>query len=231
VNSRSEVKTAKTVKVTVKTIKVARPNLRSRIRETTIQAILAAAEEVFGDAGLHAAHMGTIAAKAGVSVGTLYNHFEDREALLAGLLADRRTELIGRIDAAIAEGAARPLRERLRLILLAFFSHCEAHRQFIHIVLQREVGRYQQTYPQAWAGKTDAMREIYDRIEKEMKKGVRQHALRPELGDLGAVFFIGMLRALVIRDIVFQRGKGMAAELERLLDAFFHGLGLPGATP
>ena len=126
------------------------PTLRARIRETTVQAILAAAEEVFADAGLHAAHMGTIAAKAGVSVGTLYNHFEDREALLAGLLVARHTELIGRLDVALREAAGRPLRERLRAILGAFAGHCEAHRKFVNIVVQREVGRDQQTYPQAW---------------------------------------------------------------------------------
>src|SRR5215831_13366167 len=109
------------------------PKLRARIRETTVQAILAAAEEVFADAGLHAAHMGTIAAKAGVSVGTLYNHFEDREALLAGLLAARHAELYGKLDAAISGAAGRPLRARLRAILGAFASHCEDHRKFVFI--------------------------------------------------------------------------------------------------
>jgi AcrR family transcriptional regulator len=206
-------------------LEVAPPNLRARIRETTVQAILGAAEEVFADAGLHAARMGAIAAKAGVSVGTLYNHFEDREALLAGLLAARRVELIGKIDAAIRAAAGRPLRERLRGILGAFLSHCEAHRKFVNIVLQREVGRYQQTYPQAWARKNDSMREIHDRIEGEMKRGVKERALRPELGDLGATFLLGMLRALIIRDLVLEAGGDMAADLDRLLDAFFDGLG------
>src|ERR1700749_79923 len=126
-------------------VKSAVAPLRARIRETTVQAILAAAEEVFADAGLHAAHMGTIAAKAGVAVGTLYNHFEGREALLTGLLAARSAELVGRIDAPIHETAPRPLRVRLRAILDAFAAHCVEHRRFVHIVLQREVGRYQQT--------------------------------------------------------------------------------------
>jgi len=201
------------------------PTLRARIRETTVQAILAAAEEVFADAGLHAAHMGTIAAKAGVSVGTLYNHFEDREALLAGLLEARHAELIGKLDVALREAADSPLRERLRAILAAFASHCQAHRKFVNIVVQREVGRYQQTYPQAWAKKNDSMREILDRIEGEMKRGVKERALRPDLGDLGATFLLGMLRALIIRDLVLEAGGDMAADLDRLLDAFFDGLG------
>jgi AcrR family transcriptional regulator len=213
-NRRSEIKTAP-----------ATSTLRERIRETTVQTILDAAEEVFADAGLHAAHMGTIAAKAGVSVGTLYNHFEDREALLAGLLAARRADLLGKIDAAIADAAARPLRERLRGILGAFIAHCEAHRKFVHVVLQREMGRYQQTFPLAWAKKHDTMREIYERIEDQMKRGVKERVLRPELGDLGATFFFGMMRALVIRELVFEKGGDMVADADRLIDTFFDGMG------
>src|SRR3954471_15366151 len=76
-----------------------RQTLRGRIRETTVQAILSAAEEVFADDGFHAARMGAIAAKAGVSVGTLYNHFEDRDALLGGLRSEEHTsELQSRRD-------------------------------------------------------------------------------------------------------------------------------------
>jgi AcrR family transcriptional regulator len=202
----------------------AAPSLRARIREATVQEILAAAEEVFSDAGLHAAHMGTIAAKAGVSVGTLYNHFEDREALLAGLLEARHAELIGKLDAALGAGADRPLRERLRAILGAFASHCEAHRKFVNIVVQREVGRYQQTYPQAWAKKTDAMRNVHERIEAEMRRGVKERALRPEAADLATTFFLGMMRALIIRDMGTPGGD-MARDHERLLDAFFGGMG------
>lgn len=200
-------------------------SLRERIRETTAQEILAAAEEVFADDGFHAAKMGTIAAKAGVSVGTLYNHFEDREAMLAGLLAARRAELLARIDAAGRDGAGRPLRERLRRILDAFAAHCEQHRKFVNIVLQREVGRYQQTFPQAWGKKTDSMKEILERLDREMKQGVKDRELRPEAAELAAVFFMGMLRALVIRDVVLGAGAGLGADVEQMLDVFFGGVG------
>ena len=190
-----------------------------------MQAILAAAEEVFADAGFHAAKMGAIAAKAGVSVGTLYNHFEDREALLGGLLAARRAELVGRIDDAIRDADGRPLRERLRGILGAFLAHCEEHRKFVHLALQRELGRFQQTYPQAWAKKTDTMQAIYERVDGEMKRGVKERILRPEMADLAAAFFIGMMRALLVRDLLLRKGEGMAAELDGLLDMFFDGAG------
>jgi AcrR family transcriptional regulator len=201
------------------------PSLRDRIRETTVQTILAAAEEVFADAGFHAAKMGDIASKAGVSVGTLYNHFEDREALLAGLLAAQSEELIGRVDAAIREGSAQPLRDRLRRIGSAFLGHCDQHRTIVNIALQRELGRYQQTYPQAWKQKTDAMRALHERVDGEMKRGVKDRALRPEMADRAATFFFGMMRALIIRDVLLGAGGPMAAEIDGLLDMFFDGAG------
>src|SRR4051794_13846367 len=140
--------------------------LRERLREATAQAILGAAEEVFADAGLHAAHMGEIASRAGVSVGTLYNHFKDREALLDGLLQARREEMVGAVDEAIRASAGKPFRERLRATVLAKLGHCERHRKFVHIVLQREVGRYQQTFPQAIGKSKDTMAELYMRFDK-----------------------------------------------------------------
>jgi AcrR family transcriptional regulator len=199
--------------------------LRARLREATAQEILAAAEEVFADEGFHAAHMGTIAAKAGVSVGTLYNHFADREAMLAGLLAARRADLIGKLDSAIGGTSGQPLRARLRGILDAFLGHCAAHRKFVHIALQRELGRYQQTFPQAWAKKTDTMREIFQRIDQEIRAGVKEGTLRAEFADVGATFFIGMMRALVIRDVAFGGGD-MLEQIDRLLDLFFDGAGV-----
>src|SRR3954471_18358392 len=100
--------------------------LRERNRSTTIETVLAAAEEVFADQGLHSAHMGEIASRAGVAVGTLYNHFQDREALLAGLLDARRVELLARIDRGLAETADRPFREQLRSLLASVLEHKRA---------------------------------------------------------------------------------------------------------
>src|SRR3954463_15021581 len=76
-----------------------RGRLRERFREETAAAVLEAAEDVFVEKGLHAASMGDIARRAGVAVGTLYNHFADRDALLNVLLDTRSRELLAEVDA------------------------------------------------------------------------------------------------------------------------------------
>src|ERR1051326_4369570 len=86
--------------------------LRDRFRDQTEGAIMAAAEEVFARHGLHAAHMDAIARQAGVAVGTLYNYFTDREALLGALLDARRKELVGRLDEHLAPLAERRFEEQ-----------------------------------------------------------------------------------------------------------------------
>src|SRR3954454_9120262 len=111
-------------------------SLRERFKETTLQAVLSAAEEVFADAGLHDAHMGEIAARAGVSVGTLYNHFADREALLGGLAAARFTEMLAHVDAALDQSDGQKFRDRLEALVSAMLGHWEAHRKFMRIAFQ-----------------------------------------------------------------------------------------------
>jgi hypothetical protein len=58
-----------------------------------------------------------------------------------------------------------------------------------------------------------------------MRRGVKERALRPEMADLAATFFIGMMRGLIMRDVLFGKGRGMEAELDSLLDMFFDGAG------
>src|SRR3954452_17786313 len=102
--------------------------LRERNRSATIETVLAAAEEVFADQGLHAAHMGDIASRAGVSVGTLYNHFKDREALLAGLLQARRAELLAQLDDVIRATKGTSATETLRAMVETMLSKTARHR-------------------------------------------------------------------------------------------------------
>jgi AcrR family transcriptional regulator len=196
--------------------------LRDRLRESTNQAILAAAEEVFADAGLHAARMEDIAVKAGVSVGTLYNHFEDRDALLRGILDARRADLHAALDAAADAATGVTFHERLRATLLALLEHGERHQKFLHILLQREVGG---TPGKGMPDKTDAMRELDARLERLMKQGVRERALRPEAADLAATLLLGMVRGMFVRRILLGKGEGLVHEVDRLVEAFLRGLG------
>ena len=197
--------------------------LRERNRSTTIETVLAAAEEVFADQGLHAAHMGEIAARAGVSVGTLYNHFKDREDLLAGLLEARRAELLSHLDEALKDAAGRPAIDRLRVAIETMLAHKSRHRKFMQILLQGEIGRYENTFPSACHMPGATLREIYGRVEKVVHQGVRDGTLRADIEATAPMFLMGMVRSLAIRDALRKSQGEPAADAAELFDFFLKG--------
>jgi len=85
------------------------------------QAILSAAEAVIGEQGANA-HMEAIASKAGVAVGTLYNHFADRQALLTALVDAHRERMSAQLAQSLADTAGKPLRARLESLLATLFT-------------------------------------------------------------------------------------------------------------
>ena len=92
--------------------------LKERLREATAAAILEAAETVLLEHGLQAP-MEVIATRAGVAVGTLYNHFADRKALLDALVASQREQLRTNVQRAQEETADASPREQLLAMLTA----------------------------------------------------------------------------------------------------------------
>ena len=95
--------------------------LKEKLKEVASAAILEAAEEVFLKEGLQAP-MEVIAARAGVAVGTLYNHFSDRKALVDALLHKHREQLREDVHAAELATADQPVRAQLLAMLQAMVS-------------------------------------------------------------------------------------------------------------
>src|SRR3954452_16842530 len=161
--------------------KIPVPSLRARQREQTALAILDAAEEMFADKGLGNAHMNDIALRAGVAVGTLYNHFEDRDALLVALIETRKAELVGRIDLFLERPSTGNFRDDLTGFVQEMGAFFEEHKRF-HIILHRmEWGPHSGSSPATAACAPEIKRELILRVEKLMRRGIKLKALRPGL--------------------------------------------------
>ena len=115
-----------------------RPVMRLRAREAASAAILEAAEAVAAARGLEATSIAAIAARAGVAVGTLYNYFPDREALLAALFKLRREMLVPRLVAAAEATAELPFEERLRAYLSGVARVFDEFRAFCRVAIAAE---------------------------------------------------------------------------------------------
>ena len=77
---------------------LATTNRFERRRERTRQELLAAAERVLADKGLHETKISDIAAAADVGVGTFYLHFPTKEALFDAVVDDTMRRFKAAID-------------------------------------------------------------------------------------------------------------------------------------
>lgn len=193
--------------------------LRDRLREETAAAILAAAEESFAADGLQA-RMESIAARAGVAVGTVYNHFEDREALLAELVRSRRAVLLRRLDAAVAEEG--PFADLLRRFLRALFGHWTEHWRFMGILVQAQLlGKP----PRPGIGPPSILQEVNARAGRVVDRGLAEGALHPGDRDLYASVLVGMARGALLHDLEANRPAPLAERLEQVVELFLRGAG------
>src|SRR5262249_52349504 len=86
------------------------------------EAILDAAEAVFVRVGYYEAKMADIAAQTGFSVGTLYNYFDNKEAVFAALVARSCGDFLKDI---FDEGEASEPIARLHALVERGFAHVE----------------------------------------------------------------------------------------------------------
>src|SRR6202165_5809110 len=94
--------------------KPAKPRWRRR-KNARPEEIIAAALEVFADRGFAASKLEDVARRAGVTKGTIYLYFENKEALFKAIVRETIVPVIAKGEAVAQSftGSARDLFERL----------------------------------------------------------------------------------------------------------------------
>jgi len=157
-------------------------NRFERRRERTRQDLLAAAERVLAEKGLHDTKISDIAAAADVGVGTFYLHFPTKEALFDAVVEDTMRRFKGTIDAA-RESVEDPI-DQMRAANVAFCRFAVDNREVFRIVF----------------GHAAAYNEVIRRaqalfaadVEQSYREGVAKGAFAPLPPALVAQAVIGM---------------------------------------
>jgi len=106
----------------------------------TVDALVEATARILVKEGFDKASTNRIAEKAGVSVGSLYQYFPCKEALVAAVMERHHRELMQVVRRALAEVVAQPMEQAVRKLVAAAM---EAHRidPNLHRVLAEQIPR------------------------------------------------------------------------------------------
>jgi AcrR family transcriptional regulator len=193
--------------------------LRDRLREQTQAAILEAAEQVLAEEGLAQARIDAIAAQAGVSVGTLYNYFGDRDGIVRAVMAHNTALVLSAFEAVVEQPSASFAGDLHRLFEV-FAVHCRTHGRFIAVVMNANPA--DRVCPGQNEAMVAAMRSLATRL---MARGIRDGVIR----DDPAVFadlLLSLVRTFLVRKVNALPGSPLGSDV--LVDFFLHGAGRRG---
>jgi AcrR family transcriptional regulator len=117
-----------------------RKNASQERSRATVDTLIEATARILVNEGFDKASTNRIAEKAGVSVGSLYQYFPGKEALVAAVLERHHRELMQVVRHALAEVAVLPMEQAVRKLVSAAI---DAHRidPKLHRVLAEQIPR------------------------------------------------------------------------------------------
>lgn len=198
-----------------------RETIRARSQNAYQRAILEAAEVVFTEHGFGGATMARVARQAGVSVGTVYNHFESKDHVFRSLLALRGGELLLALDD--LELDSEPL-VQLRQVLVATLSYLDAHRATYSVFI--ELGATSENSIQRIGG-PDAV-ALHERFFERFvglvarAQGAGQLTAAIDAGDLVALL-TGSMNGLILRRARGNDPRPLVTCADLVLDHFIKG--------
>lgn len=117
-----------------------RKNASQERSRATVDALIEATARILVREGFDKASTNRIAEVAGVSVGSLYQYYPGKEALVAAVIDRHNQEIMRVVRAALAEVASQPIEKAVRRIVAVAI---EAHRidPKLHRVLAEQIPR------------------------------------------------------------------------------------------
>lgn len=186
----------------------------------TRQALLDAAEDVFGRESYDRASIAEITRTAGVAQGTFYQYFPDKKAAFVELVHGLNHSLRETIARAVADSTDRLEVERIGF--RTFFDYVSRHRSLYRIIRECEFVDL------------DTYRWHYRTLSEGYTRGLRQAQERGEIGsaipaEALAWILMGIAEAAGSRWVLMQEQRPPAEALDELMTFIGNALS-PGAA-
>jgi TetR/AcrR family fatty acid metabolism transcriptional regulator len=139
-------------------------NTRERIREAAVR--------VFSREGFDRASVKSIADEAGVAVGSIYNHFRDKDDLLISIFEDEFDTRISFLEE--MKKARLPVRDQVERLLADHFARIREHKELAELMLYERFHRGGRLRERI----VPLQRRTVDRIAEILRAGIAEGWIR-----------------------------------------------------
>ncbi|MDP2316823.1 MAG: TetR/AcrR family transcriptional regulator [Pseudomonadota bacterium] len=200
-----------------------KPKLRQRFREQAREELLEAALRVFQRDGVKEARIDAIAAEAGVSVGTVYNLFGDRDGLVRAVVERSRAQVFDRVRAHLGSTLDRPFEERLRTMVQILIGQMREHWSALRVLSQTEGPGGCPGGPATGHPPPNVVREIHGLIGGLVRQGVESGELGPIDVHVATSALMGSIRTTIDVDLLFGLDAPSEDRAETIVQLFLRG--------
>jgi AcrR family transcriptional regulator len=182
--------------------------LQERSRET-VAVILEAAARVLEERGLEGYNTNAVAARGGISVGSVYQYFPNKDALTLALITRFEGEILETVQAAVATSEGKDLRISLKLLIGGLLRAHDGRAQ-LNRILETEESRLR--HPSSASSTTLHLQKIVGNLLARHASEIGAPVGAAEIEDL-----IVITRAMV--DDAFERDISQLTASRRILRA------------
>ncbi len=176
--------------------------------------IMAAAKQVFAEAGYHGASINSIIEKAQIARGTFYLYFESKAAVFDSILDHAMTDLRARIHRIEVEDPKAPAPQvQLRAQVVATLEYIVRDRPLAMLLLS--AGHT----PDAEAAERldQFFADVRDLLRRAFESGMELGLVRKVQPELAAAAMLGMIRGVVEQLVTQPQAPAVEAVVDELL--------------
>jgi len=192
------------------------------IKDFRTTEIVRAARRVIAESGFDDASMERIAAEAGISKGTIYLYFRNKEELFANVAQLGFEELMGRARTQTARARSTPA--KLVALIRSALEHTAENHEIVRVLQERTQLGFRR---ESLLGRKleDNREELVQYVASLVEAGARSGELRDTDNRRTARFLIESMRGAIIDRIQNPSQKGVERDAEAIVDFFLHGVG------
>ena len=198
-----------------------KPNRKEIEKEARKTDIIDTAARLFSEKGFHDVKMDDIAEQVGLSKGTIYLYFENKEALFFSIIEVRLAELIAELEEILRPDEG--FRHKLRQFVLRFLQYLENQQAFFKIMHSEKMRLNPDDHFRMHDYAAHAYLTIFRITGELIRRGQEERVLREGPPENLSKILLGILDAYLYHRVFFTTKVRIEEEVEQVIDYFLNG--------
>lgn len=184
--------------------------------------ILEAALVLFAEKDFHEVTVDEIAECVGLSKGTLYLYFKNKEDLFFSIIEEKTDELFHRLQSAIQGNA--PYLKRLEDLIRSYLAFFEEHKHYFKIIHSEKTRMKNHARYRFKEHMVKSFFDYGDLLQRFVVEGQKQKIFRKMPPELITKALRGLLNSFTFQCIFMEGEYSLVEETPRVLDLFLNGV-------